>query len=128
MPNLWNERDLLRLTRDCELGQLGQTLHVVKTDGPYMTVRRSDEQVLHVGRDYAFATKIGEGAIDRHDAGPFSRIGDDLTDCETRLRAIEKRMRRLPTAKRHAIRVAETCDRLEKIAEDFAATDHAGTS
>lgn len=68
----WNLRDLLRLTRDCDLGLMGTLLHVVKTDGPYMTVRALERHSLlqHVGRDYAFAVKIGEGAVDRADRLP----------------------------------------------------------
>ncbi len=132
MPNQWNKRDLLQLTRDCELGQLGELIHVVKVSGPYMTVRRNVSGVLmHTGRDYAFATKIGEGAIDKVgdiDDGPFTKIGDTLTACETRLRSVERRMRAIPTAQRPATRLAEVCDRLEEIAEEFASADHAGTS
>lgn len=128
MPNKWNERDLLRLTRDCELGAQGALLHVAKTDGPYMTVRRHvDGVVMHTGRDYAFATKIGEGATDDSDVDPPS-FGWTLADCEARLREVVRRMRRMPTARRLATQVAEVCDRLEKIAEEFAGTDHAGST
>lgn len=68
----WNLRDLLRLTRDCDLGLMGTLLHVVNTDGPYMTVRVLERGSLlqHVGRDYPHAVKVGEGAIDRADKPP----------------------------------------------------------
>jgi hypothetical protein len=129
MPNRWNKRDFLRLTRDCELGRSGDQLHVTSASGPYMTVRRPDGSLAHTGRDYAFATKIGEGAVDRADDaddGPFSRIGDALTACHARLCVVERRMRAIPTARRSAIRLAEVLDRLEEIGEEFASTDHAG--
>ena len=129
MPNKWNTRDLLKLTCDCELGPHDALLHVVKADGPYMTIRRhADGVLLHTGRDYAFATKIGEGAIDKSDDGPFSRIGDILDDCTGKLREAERQMRKVPTAHHSAIQVVEVCDKLDKIAEEFAAADHAGTS
>jgi hypothetical protein len=68
----WNLRDLLRLTRDCDLGLMGTLLHVVKTDGPYMTVRvlERDSLFQHLGRDYPHVVKVGEGAVDRADKPP----------------------------------------------------------
>lgn len=64
--NRWNETDRIRLTRDCELGQEGNVLHVLSTDGPYMTVRRegTTSKPMRTGRDYAFAVKVGEAPID----------------------------------------------------------------
>lgn len=125
MSNQWNERDLLRLTRDCELGTRDALLHVVKTDGPYMTVHRhADGAVMHTGRDYAFATKIGEGAID--DAPLLSEVNDVLVDCEARLREVACHMRKIPTTRNIGMRLSVTCDRLEKIAEELAAGDHTG--
>jgi hypothetical protein len=128
MPNKWNERDLLRLTRDCELGAQGVLLHVVKADGPYMTARRhADGALLHTGRDYAFATKVGEGAIDDNDGFRlFSWVNDVLVECEGRLREAERRMRQVPTARHFADRLGETCARLEEIADEFADADHTG--
>lgn len=132
MPNKWNERDLLRLTRDCELGSQGALLHVVKADGPYMTARRhADGALLHTGRDYAFATKIGEGASndeeeDTDEVSLFSWVNDVLVDCEARLREAERRMRQAPTARHFADRLGETCARLEEIADEFADVDHMG--
>jgi hypothetical protein len=128
MPNKWNERDLLRLACDCELGTHGALLHVVKTDGPYMTVRRhADGALLHTGRDYVFAVKIGESATNDDDFPLFSWAGDALTECEARLRDVEQRMRRTPTARHCADRIAEVCTKLEEIAEEFAGTDHTGS-
>ena len=128
MPNKWNERDLLRLTRDCELGPRDALLHVVKTVGPYMTARRhADGAVMHTGRDYAFATKVGEGATDDADDAPlFSWVNDVLVECEGRLREAERRMRQVPTARHLADPLGETCARLEEIAEEFADADHMG--
>lgn len=89
MSNKWNERDILQLTRDCELGQLGELRRVVSVDGPYMTVRDQNDRLTHTGRDYAFATKIGEGAVSDEDFPLFSWAGDALTECEARLRQVE---------------------------------------
>ncbi len=124
MSNRWNVRDLLRLTRNCELGMLGDLLHVVKADGSYMTVRRpSDGVLLHTGRDYVFAVKIGEGAVDDESLPLFKWARDTLVACETKLNEVERRLRGVPTARRCAIRLAEVCDRLEEIVEEFAGTD-----
>lgn len=125
MPNQWNERDVLRLTRNCELGNQDDQLHVTAVDGPYMTVRGPDGRHTRTGRDYEFAVKIGE---DEEDAALFSWVNDTLTECEGRLREVERRMREVPTARHHAIRLAEVCDRIEEIADKFADTDHTGTS
>jgi len=59
----WDEHDRLRLTRDCELGKEGETLFVLAVDGPYMSARVESDpsRVVRTGRDYAYATKIGEG-------------------------------------------------------------------
>lgn len=129
MPNKWNERDLLRLTQDCELGTCDALLHVVKTVGPYMTVRRlANDVLLHTGRDYTFATKIGEGATDDADDFPlFSWVNDALVECEGRLREVEHRMRKTPTARRLGESLGKVCDRLEEIADEFAGADHTGT-
>lgn len=121
MTNKWNERDILHLTRDCELGKQGDQLHVVSTEGPYMTVRHSDSRLSHTGRDYAFATKIGEGAV--NDAIDFPLLvwsNYALTGCEYRLREVVRRMGKVSTTRRWAIRVAEICDRLEEIAKEVA--------
>lgn len=85
MPNRWNQRDLLRLTRDCELGPQGSVLLVVRTEGPYMSVVRSTpptsasgsegDAILHASRDYEHAVKIGEGALDGRDK-PSSGVRD----------------------------------------------------
>lgn len=125
MPNQWNKRDLLRLTRDCELGKQGEQLHVVKVVGPYMTVRKPSGISMHTGRDYEFAIKIGEGAIDAATSS-FAQIGDALIACEDKLRDAEHRMRAIPTARLPAIRLAEVCDRLEEITEEFSGADHVG--
>ena len=97
----WNERDLLKLTQDCELGLRGETLHVVETEGPYMTARHEGGLLVRTGRDYAFASKIGEAAVDEGSLPLFSWAGDELDECEL-------------------------CARLEEIAEEFASTDHNG--
>lgn len=133
MPNKWNARDLLRLTHQCELGMLGDLLHVVKADGPYMTVRRHvDGAVMHTGRDYAFATKVGEGVTDdegdEDDVPPFGWVNDVLVECEARLREAERRMRKVPTARHLADRLGEACARLEEIADEFADADHMGST
>jgi len=74
MSKKWNERDILRITRDCELGKEGSTLVVVRTDGPYMTARRygfgDDGVFVHTGRDYEHAVKAGEIAVDLSDDAP----------------------------------------------------------
>lgn len=74
MANRWNERDLLRLTRDCDLGLQGEQLHVVEVDGPYMTARHSGGLLVRTGRDYAYAAKIGEAAVDWRDKPPSGDV------------------------------------------------------
>lgn len=60
---MWNERDMLRLTKECELGPKGAVVLVVETSGPYMTARHDGGRLVRTGRDYAFAEKIGEAAL-----------------------------------------------------------------
>lgn len=132
MPNQWNERDILRLTRDCELGPEGAMLLVVKTSGPYMSVCHAwNLQLMHTGRDYAFAVKIGQNApqdMPTDDGLLFGWAGNELAVCEARLREVERRMRDVPTARHCADRVGEVCAKLEEIAEEFASADHTGST
>lgn len=128
MPNRWNRGDVLKLIADCELGKYGDVLRVTSVDGPYMTatVERRDapDPTIHTGRDYAYAVKVGEFEPD--DEPLFSWVGDALTECGLRLRAAEERMRKVPTARHLADRVAELCARIDEVAEEFANEDHMG--
>src|SRR5262252_4167750 len=101
MANQWNLKDIIQLTRDCELGRKGDTLHVISVSDVYMTVECSDGLWIHTGRDYTFAIKIGE-----MDDVSFSWIGDELTACDTKLAEVERCMRMLPTARRCADDIA----------------------
>ena len=132
MPNRWDRGDVLRLTADCELGRYGDVLRVTSVDGPYMTVtseRRAafDDKAgstIYTGRDYAYAVKVGEFQPDEEPL--FSWVGDALTECGLKLRAVEERMREVPTARHCADRVAELCARIDEVAEEFANEDHMG--
>lgn len=65
MTNHWSETERIRLLHDCELGQEGNVLHVLSTDGPYMTVRREGtSELIRTRRDYADGVKVGEAPVD----------------------------------------------------------------
>ena len=76
MRKPWNAGDRLLLTRDCELGQKGEVMHVLHVDGAYMTVRleNSESPPLRTGRDYALAIRIGEAPV--HDAERAAAVAD----------------------------------------------------
>jgi len=128
VPNRWNKGDVLKLIADCELGKYGDVLRVTSVDGPYMTatVERRDapDPTVHTGRDYTYAVKVGEFQPDEEPL--FSWVGDALTECGLKLRAVEERMREVPTARHCADRVAELCARIDEVAEEFANEDHMG--
>jgi hypothetical protein len=55
----WKKKDRLRLTRNCELGNVGEIAVVVDIDGPYMTLAWPDRTdgyrfTTNTGRDYKY--------------------------------------------------------------------------
>jgi len=64
MARQWNRRDILKLTRNCEIGLEGDVLHVIEVDDELMIVRvwRGGMRtgLTCARRDYAFVVKIGE--------------------------------------------------------------------
>ena len=86
MTKRWNEGDIIRLTRDCELGKDGEIFHVLVTSGAYMTARTLDaaRRTVRTGRDYGYASKIGTAPVDPDDVGSpyipsgFYRIDRDV--------------------------------------------------
>lgn len=93
MPNQWFTRDLIRLVCDCELGTRGTVLHVVATDGPYMTVRDSSGVFQHTGRDYDFAVKCGDGAVNLADVPPEIVARDERVRDNIRREVVDMRDR-----------------------------------
>lgn len=89
MAKRWNGGDILRLTRDCELGKCGDHLVVLATEGDVMTVRReadvgllliSEQRPMTTGRDYEYAVKVGFAPSTRLacEPAPSGMSGEDV--------------------------------------------------